>query len=375
MKLIMNIPVFKEEEFLGKINKLNRKATKHHWTPIRAIKINEYAKERKEYAIQYHVYEVMAPEIMKIEGWDIVACIDHSLGRNLVYVFNEEERPDLFEKGASCEHCGLDRIRYSTYILRHESGVEKQVGSTCLQDFLGHDPAIILWATQFYEDMVGADEFEEEEFLQSKNKSFRLSYFLDVTSQVILNQGFTSKAQENANFGKVATATVVKEILEQKRPMITISDEAKEMSQKALMWIRNYTVTNKSSDFLTNLYAVCGTDALLPRHVGVAAALIPAYKRENTPIRLATGDFVGKIGERIQDIKLKVTKRITFESGFMSWVDMHILEDGDGHLFKWSTSSNRLDEGKTYSVTGTIKSHEEYKGVKQTVLTRCKVIK
>ena len=32
-----------------------------------------------------------------------------------------------------------------------------------------------------------------------------------------------------------------------------------------------------------------------------------------------------------------------------------------------------IESGKTYTITGTVKEHKEYKGEKETVLTRCKL--
>ena len=52
------------------------------------------------------------------------------------------------------------------------------------------------------------------------------------------------------------------------------------------------------------------------------------------------------------------------------------VEMSDSALLVWfasSTPDNVLDDGIEYIVKGTIKKHEEYKGLKQTVLTRCKL--
>jgi hypothetical protein len=56
---------------------------------------------------------------------------------------------------------------------------------------------------------------------------------------------------------------------------------------------------------------------------------------------------------------------------------MHLqkFNDDNGNLFIWGASrSQYLVEGKAYLVTGTIKAHKEYKNVRQTALTRCKVV-
>ena len=39
-----------------------------------------------------------------------------------------------------------------------------------------------------------------------------------------------------------------------------------------------------------------------------------------------------------------------------------------------STELSRLDVGKMFVLTGTIKAHDEYKGEKQTMISRCKVV-
>lgn len=46
--------------------------------------------------------------------------------------------------------------------------------------------------------------------------------------------------------------------------------------------------------------------------------------------------------------------------------------DKNGNVLVWKTGYQDMEEGKFYTVTGTIKEHNEYSGEKQTVLTRCK---
>ena len=42
-------------------------------------------------------------------------------------------RPEVSE----CDHCGTTRRRSATYLVEHEDGSRKQVGSSCMADFLG----------------------------------------------------------------------------------------------------------------------------------------------------------------------------------------------------------------------------------------------
>ena len=48
----------------------------------------------------------------------------------------------------------------------------------------------------------------------------------------------------------------------------------------------------------------------------------------------------------------------------------------DGACLVWKASNTELargDVGKKYDIKGTVKKHDEYKGAKQTLLSRCAV--
>ena len=52
---------------------------------------------------------------------------------------------------------------------------------------------------------------------------------------------------------------------------------------------------------------------------------------------------------------------------------MHTLVDDDNNVFMWTTSSRTLPLDAQVTMDVTIKEHTEYKGVKQTVLTRPRI--
>lgn len=82
-------------------------------------------------------------------------------------------------------------------------------------------------------------------------------------------------------------------------------------------------------------------------------------------------EYVGEIGQKIT-VQVKVMKNRAFCSRFGE-SHIHTFEDENKNVYVWSTAAKSLDEGSTLTLTGTIKDHSEYNGVKQTVLTRCKV--
>lgn len=83
--------------------------------------------------------------------------------------------------------------------------------------------------------------------------------------------------------------------------------------------------------------------------------------------------FVGNVGERVE-FKATVQKAIPIENYFGSQT-LHVMESDEGNVFVWLTGSRTLEVGETHHMRGTVKMHDIYKGVKQTVLTRCMEVK
>lgn len=110
-----------------------------------------------------------------------------------------------------------------------------------------------------------------------------------------------------------------------------------------------------------------------------------------------------EVSEYVGQVKDRLTMTLTF-TGTAHWevdatkqfwnggwgrvqtrdVYLHKFKDEHGNIFTWKTSDPlgywdehgqwvHIDEGTQVTIKGTVKEHSEYKGIKQTVLTRCKV--
>ena len=82
--------------------------------------------------------------------------------------------------------------------------------------------------------------------------------------------------------------------------------------------------------------------------------------------------FQGAVGERL-DLELLVTKVIELPNDYFGSSKMHIFQDADDNIYTWTTTAKTLTEGENYTLRGTVKEHKKYKGVNQTVLTRCAI--
>lgn len=92
----------------------------------------------------------------------------------------------------------------------------------------------------------------------------------------------------------------------------------------------------------------------------------------------AISQHVGQVGDKVE-IKGTYVRTGSWEQPSFSGYGTdtfyaHTFKDADGNVFTWKTQKGLgLEYGENVNIKGTIKKHTEYKGEKQTELTRCKV--
>lgn len=84
-------------------------------------------------------------------------------------------------------------------------------------------------------------------------------------------------------------------------------------------------------------------------------------------------EYQGEVGDKIE-IFVTVEKAITLD-GYYGPSTMHIFRDYDGNCYVWTTAARSWEAGTEHHIAGTIKELKQYKGTKQTVLTRCREVK
>ena len=135
--------------------------------------------------------------------------------------------------------------------------------------------------------------------------------------------------------------------------------------------------------------AVYGMFSAKQNHDRMVAKKIAEEERmaENAEIT-----YFGNVGDKFEK-ELTFERMFSYETHFSYYGEVQfilIFSDDEGHKFKWTTTRGNYqcwnknngkdafleyEVGKKYLIKGSIKSHEEYKGCKQTVITRCKVLK
>lgn len=82
-----------------------------------------------------------------------------------------------------------------------------------------------------------------------------------------------------------------------------------------------------------------------------------------------TSKWQGSIKERITK-EVTVIRNIHLDSIYGSST-LHIMEDAEGNLYSWTTTTKSWAEGSKRKIKGTVIAHETYRNQNQTKLSRC----
>lgn len=310
-----------------------------------------------------------------IDGFELMAQITHTSEGNLVSPLGEEDVDVKWcSAPASCDHCGHDRRRLSTYLIRQvDTGKLVQVGSTCLNVFMGHASALSI-ALHLADVRVQVAGFIEDEPMgYGRGGASDLALWLGVTVDVIREHGFLSRGKSREQGGIPTSDRVLEIMLDHKHP--TATQEAWDKAQAIIEWA---AALDASSTYEGSLKTIAKLGFVDSKTQGFASSMPSAYDRATapTPVGLPS-EYVGKVKER-REFTATLTGVTSFEGYYgVTWV--FTFTEACGNVIVWLGSSNpdvggvALSDrrGEVLTFKGTIKAHDVFRGVKQTKVQRC----
>jgi hypothetical protein len=366
------IPANNRAEVEDRIAKLNKRAIKLGMDPIVLIWDRPILADNDQMLFPV---DMTGPLSVSHAGWEFVATLQHlPTGESIIRSISDEHQIPLEYRssGSACQHCNVNRYRRDTYVVRHESGEFKQVGSTCIKDFLGgNSPDNIMMRACLLGDLFG--------FMQGATHGPPAPYqegvwhivsILSHANAVIRTHGWVPKSKATDHIR--STVSRVEDNLDTQA--CTVKPEDKLKAKQAAEWAENISDSDAEfSDYLYNIRAIARSSMVGYRTMGYACSILSAYDR------FLNKEKKFKSSEHLGQVKDRVTFHLTAKSitGFNSrygYCHKIIFNDNDGNVLVWLTSNDQMiEEGKSYDVKGTIKAHTEYRGVKQTEITRCEV--
>lgn len=322
-------------------------------------------------SIKVECVEVEIDGIYKINGWEFVGVIEFKNTGNIIRLanssFNGKIPSNYYHTDKHCDHCNTIKNRKDLYLIYNQETNEfKQVGSSCLLEYTnGMDFSIIgsiMSCLYFVEDnTIYEYTYSNGDFFNNDCFSIHSRNIKALAIALVKANGYNGKDTIDTlkeiifkNNGKKATNEEIEEIDNYAK---TIKAEYGYMQSAKVVWLSNDIQ-------FRDLGLVCSF---------VSVALKAISKSKNSNI---LNEHFGNVGDKIT-IKVSNARVIYVKSNyhcsyFAEPSNVFEIIDQQGYVFIWSTSS--YEEIKANStITATIKSHSEYKGVKQTVITRGKV--
>jgi hypothetical protein len=278
-----------------------------------------------------------------------------------------------------------------------ETGSEVQVGSTCLLDYTGRTtPAGLAQRFAFFADV--ADAFEEDSWGRGGGwgAQFPVAEVLALSAAAIRKWGWCSRGQaENGSGDLIATASIVASYMDppwtrkHNEHIFERNDQLKAelkpeadmaYGQTILDWLAEGGAGD--GDYGHNLKVVCARGIIEGKRIGLVASAVQAYERaQEREVRRTqelekakTSSWVGVEGLRLRDVPVTLQSQTTMpDRGYGPSVLVKFIDE-DGNVMTWFKSDGYgtgLQNGERAILTGTVKRHSEYKGARETQLSRC----
>lgn len=318
-----------------------------------------------------------------LDGWRFLARIEHGVGGNLVkrMVDGDSSPAEWHTCGPNCTHCNVSRQRNNTFMLQNvESGEVKQVGSSCISDFLGEqsrDPEKIAGMYEYLMQIgLDFDYDPEREYGGVSLSSYGVSperLMACVLKIVQEDSGFIS-ADKGEALGCLGTGDRLRAAFWSKTPIEVVPDAGHlERVPEVIGWLKD----QKGSDslWLRNIAYLADRPGIVCKDAGLFASGYVAWNRELQKRSKAEhgSDWVGVKGEKVAP-RATLERHAGFDTAYGFKTVLTFCDD-DGNNLVWKTQSPPagLVVGSTYRVMATVKEHGEYRGDKQTEITRAKV--
>jgi hypothetical protein len=345
----------------------------------------------------------------RLAGWEFLARVEHHNvdGEYVNMVYSVPEVEGLVDQygnaSPDCQHCNTKRQRNDTFIVRHEDGTVKQVGSTCLRDFLGIDPSRMIWAAGVIQEI---GEIGELSGGFGGGPDTGLWNVLCIASASVRDRGYVSrmKAEE---WRKMSTAedvsiqmnpppwgTVAREKWE-KECRRDVTPEDQELAFGTFWWMLSLRNDDAANDYYRNLSNLTRLGFVPDKALGLAASAPAAYIRARDKVQgierrrqeAANSQHVGTVGKRMKFEEIEVLKVIPYENDWGTTY-ITIMRDPAGNQIVWFASESATAALKpkgeivyngsdthhecsgVFNFAAMVKDHNERDGINQTIVNR-----
>lgn len=390
----MKILAFRLPELQAMVAKFNKKATKWGLPQVSLLETERGFEKRKvivdqdelgraiysEYTVEYVLIDLEG-ETPRLSGWAIHSKVEPSdiAGQNFVFTTKDFLPVEMLRtKSLYCDHCQSRRLKKKGYWIEHEDGRQMMVGATCLQDFL---PAVNVDSLIGYMNQLSDIEQSDWDDISGISSNWFV-YSTDEAIQdayvSIRKYGYTSKRMCEDDPMRSPTSHDINASEKRKREMYQGVDM--EVIRKELEGFKEHILakSDEGNDFLYNVKLALKSEMIKDKLYAYIAAAVNMWIRDKAEeAGKASGKpsrHVGVVGARMTFTDLTVLSVIPIEGTFGATY-LYMFKDTDGNKIKWF-SSRHLEKqpGEKVTVVARVKAHDEFRGEKQTTITRGSIV-
>lgn len=376
------------EATVDKVAKINARAIKRGFTGrLEVVATQVEVKTKDLYGMRRTevFYDTdITGEAPKYAGWEFLAILDWDTASDLIVraAPGVENIDRSLLTRDQCDHCGTHRQRKNIYLVRNvETGLQVQVGSSCIKDFLGHDTNIVFLDRDGVEAMADLGSYG-----LGAPDTFGTQYVLAIAWALIKLDGF----RPANSFGSTTKGDVL-DVLTPPRNMTPdrraelarirdLAHEAMDRAQECLAWVLSDDFKG-DSDYVTNLKVIAASDHVGLGGVGLLASAPQTWARwqEKTLIKETEklpSNWVGAVGDKLTfTATIKSIRHIPGDYGTKT---LYTMRTEAGDIVKWFCSGrNDLGDqvGRQVTFKATVKAHDTFRDIKETLVTRAKEVK
>ena len=392
----ITVPTWRLEQFYEALEKYNRRLGKYDLPEATAKVVGRRMVPRLHPELGYKrefkvtTVQIQGPTI-QTGNHEFVARVEFTTEGDRL--FNVSPYVEGVSQGirhrmdVDCDHCQTERPRRHLFVIRDRTtGAEMQIGRTCLRDYMGTDSASDLAAR--FNAIFEMDELkgfsDGPSSWGSTQSDFPTEYILTLAAASVRAVGWVPRSRANgigSTADHVQSAFDGKSKFSQQVDGIRKSDEVLGKSAGDFILSEDF---NGHNDYVRNMKLLVGCDRVTFKQIGMVASAIGVYLRQQEwksrrAKVTAKSEHIGEVGERLS-IKAKVVFKHSFEGDYGATL-LFTFQTLDGVFVKWFGTgrgasdlweAHNLQEGMVVQVTGRVKKCDEWKGQKQTIMTRCK---
>lgn len=336
---------------------------------------------------KYCILDISSIKLPNLNDWEVLGMIEKNKEDEsfIITSFSSEEEnkvPTSYHSAdpTNCDHCGHNRKRNSTFILRNsKTNEEMQVGKSCMKDFVNNKEMDTLI---FYTNIMNKIYEMDIDLMYGSSRPIfmipKLTYLAAIDAIMDKTGGFIGAKNDNFMELRPSTATGALHItdpyylsmfvsanknsysnkehnekVERYAKMINeieITEKNINAAKKTLEWFKTAEI-NKNNEFEYNMATIMNNSAIhlykgepgricyCFKFIEMQNELLLKKSEEESKIYSTTPLYIGDEGDKISSIDLKLIGGNILDSEFGNTY-AHFFETRDGRSVVWFASNS-----------------------------------